>query len=96
LNAGRVLEATIMRTLTRFAPISFVMLLFLGSGVILYSQTGDRLAHIPEDALSDMTGIGLPLGIEAPEIEGHDIDGKWFKLSDYRGKVVVLDCWVDH
>ena len=32
-------------------------------------------------------------GQEAPEIEGEDIDGKKFKLSEYRGKVVVLDFW---
>jgi hypothetical protein len=29
----------------------------------------------------------------APEIEGIDMDGQKFKLSDYRGKVVVLDFW---
>jgi hypothetical protein len=33
------------------------------------------------------------IGQIAPEIEGEDIDGKKFKLSDYRGKVVVLDFW---
>jgi len=38
-------------------------------------------------------GPGPMLGKEAPEIEGEDIDGKRFKLSDYRGKVVVLDFW---
>jgi hypothetical protein len=35
----------------------------------------------------------LSLGKVAPEIEGEDLDGKPFKLSDYRGKVVVLDFW---
>lgn len=35
----------------------------------------------------------LVVGKTAPEIEGEDIDGKHFKLSDYRGKVVVLDFW---
>jgi hypothetical protein len=35
----------------------------------------------------------LVVGKVAPEIEGEDIDGKRFKLSDYRGKVVVLDFW---
>jgi hypothetical protein len=35
----------------------------------------------------------LAIGKEAPEIEGEDSDGKKFKLSDYRGKVVVLDFW---
>jgi hypothetical protein len=36
---------------------------------------------------------GLKVGNIAPEIEGEDIDGKTFKLSDYRGKVVLLDFW---
>jgi hypothetical protein len=35
----------------------------------------------------------LRVGKTAPEIEGEDLDGKRFKLSDYRGKVVVLDFW---
>jgi hypothetical protein len=35
----------------------------------------------------------LSIGKKAPEIEGEDIEGKKFKLSDYRGKVVVLDFW---
>ena len=33
----------------------------------------------------------LALGAAAPEIEGRDADGKAFRLSDYRGKVVLLD-----
>lgn len=37
----------------------------------------------------------LTIGKVAPEIEGVDVDGKAFKLSDYRGKVVVLDFWGD-
>jgi hypothetical protein len=36
-------------------------------------------------------GVGKP----APEITGADIDGKSFKLSDYKGKVVVVDFWGD-
>jgi hypothetical protein len=35
----------------------------------------------------------LAVGMEVPEIEGEDTDGKKFKLSDYRGKVVLLDFW---
>ena len=37
----------------------------------------------------------LVVGKVAPEIEGEDADGKKFKLSEYRGKVVVLDFWGD-
>jgi cytochrome oxidase Cu insertion factor (SCO1/SenC/PrrC family) len=35
----------------------------------------------------------LQVGRVAPDIEGEDIDGEKFKLSDYRGKVVLLDFW---
>ncbi|HVK12123.1 MAG TPA: MJ0042-type zinc finger domain-containing protein [Gemmataceae bacterium] len=38
-------------------------------------------------------GVGLEIGQVAMEIDGEDIDGQRFKLSDYRGKVVVLDFW---
>jgi thiol-disulfide isomerase/thioredoxin len=37
----------------------------------------------------------LEVGHVAPEIDGEDLDGKRMKLSDYRGKVVVLDFWAD-
>lgn len=35
----------------------------------------------------------LAIGKEAPEVVGEDIDGHPLRLSDYRGKVVVLDFW---
>jgi peroxiredoxin len=41
------------------------------------------------EALRHPTAVGEP----APEIEGEDIDGKKFKLSDLHGKVVLLDFW---
>jgi hypothetical protein len=37
----------------------------------------------------------LSIGATAQEISGKDLDGVAFKLSDYRGKVVVLDFWGD-
>lgn len=37
----------------------------------------------------------LAVGRPAEDIEGVDFDGKKFKLSDYRGKVVMLDFWVN-
>lgn len=37
----------------------------------------------------------LGIGKTAPEILGEDTDGVAFKLSDYRGKVVMLDFWGD-
>jgi hypothetical protein len=37
--------------------------------------------------------IGLVVGCRAPDFEATDLAGVKFKLSDYRGKVVVLDFW---
>ncbi len=35
----------------------------------------------------------LQIGMTAPDFEATDADGKAFQLSDYRGKVVVVDFW---
>jgi len=52
---------------------------------------GDTVA---ERAKSELFGIrSLSVGKEASDIDGEDQDGKRFKLSDYRGKVVLLDFW---
>jgi hypothetical protein len=52
---------------------------------------GDTVA---ERAQAELFAIcNLSVGRQAPDIEGQDQDGKRFKLSDYRGKVVLLDFW---
>jgi hypothetical protein len=38
----------------------------------------------------------LAVGKAAPEMEGEDQDGRRFKLSDYRGKVVLVDFWSEY
>jgi hypothetical protein len=49
---------------------------------------------VGEKARAELFAIRhLRVGKEAPDIEGQDQDGKRFKLSDYRGKVVLLDFW---
>ena len=40
-------------------------------------------------------GMKFRIGKQASEIIGQDVDGKQMKLSDYRGKVVVIDFWGD-
>ena len=42
------------------------------------------------------TSTGLNSGKPAPEIRGVDADSKSFRLSDYRGKVVLLDFWASY
>ena len=49
---------------------------------------------VAETAKTDLFEIRhLAIGREAPEIEEVDQDGQPFKLSDYRGKVVLLYFW---
>jgi len=49
---------------------------------------------VSERAKAELFGMrNLNVGKVAPDIEGEDQDGKRFKLSDYRGKVVLLDFW---
>jgi len=55
---------------------------------------GNKKVAVAELARRDLFEIRrLQPGQPAPEIVGEDIDGQQFKLSDYRGKVVLLDFW---
>jgi hypothetical protein len=50
--------------------------------------------HLAEQARKELDdsrvrGVGKPV----PDIAGEDLDGKAFKLTDYKGKVVLLDFW---
>jgi hypothetical protein len=67
----------------------------------LFQRVTDRFADVADndgklgaDARRDLDEMRLlGIGRPAPEIEGEDVDGVKFKLSDYRGKVVLLDFW---
>jgi peroxiredoxin len=51
---------------------------------------------VGQSARSELFEIrSLCAGRTAPEIEGRDADGLPLKLSDYRGKVILLDFWTD-
>ncbi len=56
-------------------------------------QTKQESPAKPAKSAQPPPPVGLEVGNLAPEIEGEDIDGVKFKLSDYRGKVVLLDFW---
>ena len=54
------------------------------------------LSKLAEDAQAELDEIrNLCPGKPAPEIAGTDVDGQTFKLSDYRGKVVLISFWAD-
>jgi hypothetical protein len=56
-------------------------------------ERGTTLADRAEREIFEI--VNLAVGKPAPEIEGEDLAGVSFKLSDYRGKVVMLDFWGD-
>lgn len=55
------------------------------------SSRGGTLGDVAEPELFELRHLSI--GKVAPDIEAEDIDGEQFKLSDYRGKVVMLDFW---
>lgn len=68
----------------------------------IYERVSSEYADVPasrkgtigdqaKGALFEMRS--LVVGKTAPEIAGEDLAGVAFKLSDYRGKVVMLDFW---
>jgi hypothetical protein len=52
-----------------------------------------KAAQLARDRLFSMEN--LQVGMPAPDIVGKDLDGKAFRLSDYKGKVILLDFWGD-
>ncbi|MEC7724498.1 MAG: hypothetical protein VYD05_03210 [Planctomycetota bacterium] len=55
--------------------------------------TDKALAGEITGAINEREQFGI--GCTAPDIEGLDLDGVAFKLSDYKGKVIFLDFWGD-
>ena len=66
-------------------------------GNVIYRRSsgeGDRTVTVGDAARSALHELrDLAIGKVAPEIEGTDIEGRPLKLSDHRGKVVVLTFW---
>jgi RNA polymerase sigma factor (sigma-70 family) len=54
-------------------------------------RDGKKLADLAKPELLDLRNLSI--GSPAPETQGQDLDGHPIRLSDYRGKVVVLVFW---
>src|SRR5262249_37763184 len=52
-----------------------------------------RIEQQWNDRAKDELAVLRMLGKPAPEIDGVGLDGRGMKLSDYRGKVVLLNFW---
>jgi len=71
----------------------------------IFEQAAEKYADVKvlyggtvgEKAKSELYEIrNLTVGKTPPELEGDDQDGVHFKLSDYRGKVVLLYFWSEY
>jgi hypothetical protein len=60
-------------------------------GDVQLTAVRGKVADVARTAIEEIKKS--PVGKVTPEIEGEDIEGVKFKLSDYRGKVVLLDFW---
>jgi hypothetical protein len=70
---------------------------YLTAAIDLYAK-GDKedenVVRLRKSAEGELRALRtLRVGMVVPEIKAPDLDGKEFKLSDYRGKVVLLDFW---
>jgi len=59
----------------------------------LLGSSSGRGAPEPEPSQRVFQWRHLQVGREAPDFLTEDVDGTEFRLSDYRGKVVLLDFW---
>jgi len=63
-------------------------------GDVVVGKGSKRETTLGKQAASGLYEIrNLAVGKPVPEIEGSDLDSVAFKLSEYRGKVVLLDFW---
>ncbi len=79
----------------------FAMVLIIGSIIVINNiQESDNektteivLPNKEENLKSDLNDEGLSIGNLAPDFENVTLDGDKVKLSDYRGKKVMLNFW---
>jgi hypothetical protein len=79
---AREVETLFDRAADKYPDVK-IPVTYLGTGGTVGEKAGAELFQIRH----------LSVGKAVPDIEGEDQDGKRFKLSDYRGKVVLLDFW---
>src|SRR6202030_2598202 len=75
----------------RNEAIQFFQLVAKDFGDVQLDNPRRKIADLAKHSLKAL--LKSPIGKPAVEIEGEDLEGKSFKLSDYRGKVVLLDFW---
>ncbi len=94
MKARAEAEQLLERVRREFADVRQPQFLIEGPGCVQLSRYTSPDARtktygaLAEAALFELRHLAV--GKPAPEIEGEDVDGRRFKLSDHRGKVIVL------
>jgi hypothetical protein len=81
-KVAQEIESLFTRAAEKYADVK-IPVVFAGSGGLVGEKAESELFPIRH----------LAIGKPAPDIAGEDQDGKRFRLSDYRGKVVLLYFW---
>lgn len=102
-NRGNGSTPNVLAAVILAAVLLMGLVIIIGVGIAIgfayfASQELDRVQNInvPRHTgpmMGPRQQEGLSVGELAPEIEGEDIDGNPMKLSDFRGKVVLIDFW---
>src|SRR5262249_17565298 len=79
---AREAETLFSRAADKYRDVK-IPVTYFGSGGTVGEQAEAELFQVRHLAVDKV----------APDIEREDQDGQRFKLSDYRGKVVLLDIW---
>lgn len=64
---------------------------YLKRAINEFPDAGKAIKATAKGELNEL--LYLSIGKVVPDVKGNDLDDKEFKLSDYRGKVVLLDFW---
>lgn len=81
-----------VRRMSPSPRVIFLLVLMVGcTGSDRVSESAPR-SH-GQDAVRPAKTIGLQVGMQAPDLEGRDQDGKAFRLSSLRGNIALIDFW---
>lgn len=71
------------------------VLLIIGTVVVLIGATfyADKVTRIKTKVPGGYVAKADPIGTPAPEVTFKDLDGKDVQLSEYKGKVVLVNFW---
>ncbi|MBS1528785.1 MAG: TlpA family protein disulfide reductase [Bacteroidetes bacterium] len=74
-------------------PAIAIAALLTATSLRAQSEYDTALANCPKQTLLDVNTSGCLVGVQAPDFTAKTVDGKSIRLSDLKGKVVVLNFW---